>query len=491
MKRNMQIFCFIRLVMNYSVLVAYIVLTSAFRLPQEKEFSFTTSDSVLQQTFDWARTTALGYVGSPTDPVGPWYEASLPQREAFCMRDVSHQCGGAEVLGLSEENFNMLAKFAQNISESKDWCTYWEINRYDKPAPIDYRSDKEFWYNLNANFDVLDACYRAFLWSGDRRYIDDEYFLTFYEKTMTAYIERWQLQADKIMDRPRFMNSPVPFNLNDNYHRCRGLASYVENFDGLNVSADLLASIYRGCISYSKLLELKKDRKGSDRYRLMAQSYATLLEDKWWDESSKLYHTFYTEQREFHKGEGETFILWFNATKNAERIRATLAHMLSINWNVENLSYFPKIFYSYAYNKEAYRQLTALSTMDRCEYPEVSYGAMEGIVAGMAGIQVNAGKKQVQTLSRLTSETEWINLQYLPVMGGTISVRHDHTNKTTFKSHLDKPILWKAIFSGKHARICCNGKPLLAKIETDVLGNTYSYIEVKIKPGKQFVAELP
>lgn len=488
MKKNMRNFYVIRLMVSYSLLVACVLLTSAFRLPQEKELSFTTSDSQLQKAFDWAKVTALGYVGESTDPVGPWYEASLPQREAFCMRDVSHQCAGAEVLGLSKENFNMFTKFAQNISESKDWCTYWEVNRYDKPAPIDYRSDKEFWYNLNANFDVLDACYRTYLWSGNRHYIDDEFFLTFYEKTMTAYIERWQLQADRIMDRPRFMNSPVPFNIDDNYHRCRGLASYVENFDGLNVSADLLASIYRGCISYSKLLELKGDMKGSNKYRIMAEDYATLLEDKWWDDSSKLYHTFYTEKKEFHKGEGETFILWFDIAKSAERIRATLAHMLSINWNVENLSYFPKIFYSYAYNKEAYRQLTALPAMDRSDYPEVSYSVMESIVAGTAGIQVDAGKKQIRTLSRLTPETEWINLQYLPAMGGAISVRHDSTNKTTFKNHINQSVVWKAVFAGVHANISCNGKLLSAKTEKDLLGNIYSYVELKVKPGKQVVA---
>jgi len=31
--------------------------------------------------------------------VGYWYEAALPGREAFCMRDVSHQSIGAETLG--------------------------------------------------------------------------------------------------------------------------------------------------------------------------------------------------------------------------------------------------------------------------------------------------------------------------------------------------------------------------------------------------------
>ncbi len=478
----------IRLMTRYGILAIILLLASAFRQPQKEEFSFMTSDSRLQQTFDWAKNMALGYVGASTDPVGSWYEASLPQREAFCMRDVSHQCGGAEVLGLTKENYNMLAKFAQNISESKDWCTYWEINRYDEPAPIDFRNDKEFWYNLNANFDVLDACYRTYLWTGDSRYINDKVFLTFYEKTMTTYMERWQLQADKIMDRPRFMNSPVPFNAEDNYHKCRGLASYVENFEGLTVSADLLAAIYRGCVSYSKLLELKGDVKASKRYAAMAESYVTLLENKWWDDSCNLYNTFFTGLKEFHKGEGETFILWFDIAKDAARIRATLAHLLSKEWNVENLSYFSKILYSYAYNKEAYSQLTTLPTMERSDYPEVSYSVMEGIVAGMAGIQADAGKKQIQTLPRLTTETEWMHLQYLPVLGGSISVRHDHTNKTTFKSHIAQPVIWKAVFPGSYTGISCNGKLRPATMETDVLGNVYSYVTLEVKPGIQVVA---
>ncbi len=450
--------------------------------------SLTTSDPLLQRTFEWAKTTALSCVGASTDPVGPWYEASLPQREAFCMRDISHQCNGASILGLNKENFNMFAKFAQNISESKDWCTYWEINRYNKPAPIDYRNDKEFWYNLNANFDVLDACYRTYLWTGDSRYINDKAFLTFYEKTMTAYIDRWQLQVNKIMDRPRFMNAPVPFNSEDNYHKCRGLASYVENFEGLNVSADLLASIYRACISYSEILKLKGDVKALNRYISMAEDYVALFENKWWDDSNKLYNTFYTEQKEFHKGEGETFILWFGIPKNAARIHSTLTHILSIDWNIENLSYFPKMLYDYACYQDAYNELIALPTMERSEYPEVSYGVMDGIVSGMAGIEADARKKQITTLPRLTSQTEWMYLQRVPVLGGTISVRHDHTNQTTFENHINQPIVWKAAFPGVYASISCNGKSLPAITETDILGNMYSYVEIEVKSGKQAIA---
>lgn len=44
----------------------------------------------------------LSYAHDGTDSVGYWYEAALPQRETFCMRDVSHQSVGAQILGLSD-----------------------------------------------------------------------------------------------------------------------------------------------------------------------------------------------------------------------------------------------------------------------------------------------------------------------------------------------------------------------------------------------------
>lgn len=43
------------------------------------------------------------------------YEAALPGREAFCIRDVSHQCLGAEILGQGKQNLNMLRKFVGNM----------------------------------------------------------------------------------------------------------------------------------------------------------------------------------------------------------------------------------------------------------------------------------------------------------------------------------------------------------------------------------------
>ena len=192
------------------ILLGWIVITfscTSERSSQEVGgLQFESSDPALNEAFDWAKNKALSYVRDGSDPVGLWYEAALPGRNAFCMRDVSHQSLGAAMLGLTEHNRNMFRKFAENISESKDWCSFWEINKYDNPAPVDYENENDFWYNLPANFDVIYNCYRQFLWTGDSTYINDTVFINFYERSLNEFVSRWQIKAEAIGKRDRMIN---------------------------------------------------------------------------------------------------------------------------------------------------------------------------------------------------------------------------------------------------------------------------------------------
>ena len=76
------------------------VVCSASAANVASPLDLTTSDSRLRECFVWAKAQAMAYVRQG-DPVGLWYEAALPGRHAFCMRDVSHQATGAHALGLS------------------------------------------------------------------------------------------------------------------------------------------------------------------------------------------------------------------------------------------------------------------------------------------------------------------------------------------------------------------------------------------------------
>src|SRR5260370_19520706 len=84
----------------------------------QSKLELDSSDARLVEGFVRARRQAVAYAFD-NDPVGPWFEAAEPGREAFCMRDVAHQSMGGHALGLARHNLNMLKRFAENISDAK------------------------------------------------------------------------------------------------------------------------------------------------------------------------------------------------------------------------------------------------------------------------------------------------------------------------------------------------------------------------------------
>ncbi|RYJ37487.1 hypothetical protein NU08_3479 [Flavobacterium anhuiense] len=455
----------------------------------QETITFRSTDPALQLAFERAKSMALSYKGDSNDPVGPWYEAALPSRSAFCMRDVSHQSIGAEILGLGKENKNMLSLFAKNISESKDWCSYWEINKYGKPAPEDYRNDKEFWYNLNSNFDVIFACWRLYLWTGDEDYIKNPEFENFFEKSSTAYIERWILEADSLLTRPEFVNTPTPFNSKDDFHKCRGLASYSEGIPGLKMGVDLVAAIYRGLLTYSSILKEKGEFEKAALFEKKAAKYQEQIEQIWWDKNASAYNVIYTADGKFSKDFGELFLLWFDALTDANRIEKTIKHILSEKSNVENASYLPFLLYKYGYEDKAYEYILHLTDPEtkRREYPEVSFGVIEGIIHGCMGIEPDASKKTITTTHRGKKESI-SEVDNLPVLQTTLAVKHEKQTTTTLHNKGEKFIEWKAMFTGNYNSIFINDKKAAVNHEKDNKGNLYTVITIRVNPGQKITA---
>ncbi|WP_212006671.1 trehalase family glycosidase [Chitinophaga sp. HK235] len=452
--------------------------------------TFTTTDTAMQQACNWAFQMVQHYRGNPADPVGPWYEAALPSRNAFCMRDVAHQTIGAAICGLDKENRNMLTAFARNIAASRDWCSFWEINKYGKPAPEDYRNDKEFWYNLNANFDIIFACWKLYTWTGDKRYIEEPVFVNFFEKTIHEYIHQWNLQADSLLTRPLHPNAPAPFNKADYFHRCRGLASYVENVPDLKAGVDLIATIYRGLLSYSSILSLRGNTAKAALYKQMAEQYREKIDQYWWNEKASRYYTWYNGAGQFGTGEGEMFLLWFDALKDTARSRQTITHLISTPWNVETTSYLPVILYKQGYWQKAtdyILQLTDKATPRR-EYPEVSFGVVEGIVSGLMGIEPDAPSQRITTLYRGATGNN-TTLDGLHILNTTIMVNHAD-KRTIFHNKGKQPLLWRAAFAGNYDKIILHQTARRASHRKDNSGNMISYTDVKVRAGEKVKAEV-
>jgi hypothetical protein len=448
--------------------------------------TFMSSDTALQTAFSRAKNMALRYKGKPGDPVGPWYESALPPRSAFCMRDVSHQSIGAEILGLSAQNKNMMSLFAKNISESKDWCSYWEMNKYGTPAAEDYRSDSAFWYNLNANFDVLTASWKLYLWTGDKTYINSPDFANFHQKSTKEFIDTWVLPADSLLSRPGHPNEKAGYDRKDSFHEYRGLPSYSEGVPHVKMGVDLIAAIYRGLLSYAGMLRTDNKVKEAEAYEQKAATYQQHIESRWWDENAGLYNTHFTDENTFGKGEGETFLLWFDALKDPVRKQKTIQHLLSVDWNIENQSYLPFQFYKNGYAKEAYQYVLHLTNpaTQRREYPEVSYGVIEAVVQGLMGVEADARSKTVSTIFRGHDEAI-SRIGGLPVLGTFISLRHTGHRQSALRNLGPKIITWKAEFAGHHEMLMVRRKLVKAVQETNEDGKVFSYVKIDVASGRE------
>ena len=441
-----------------------------------------TSDTRLAGAFDWAQRQALAYTFRG-DPVGDWYEAALPGRQAFCMRDTAHQSLGAHFLGLDLATRSMLHRFAENISESKDWCSYWEINRDNLPPPVDYRDDAQFWYNLPANFDLLDACYRMYVWSGDSTYLTDPVFRNFYRRTVHDYVERWDLSLDRIMTRQRIMNMHGHVDPANRFQKNRGIPSYDEGNPNFVVAVDQLAAQYAGYLAYARLAQLSSgDASEAGAFLSRAAAVRSFINDTWWDKKSGDY---YSRLNLDHQLEGHSLnssLLYYGAAADGTKSNAVLQSILNAigrkkPMGVEGQSHLPEILYRYGQPGAAYEQILDLTREDknRRDYPEVSYSVVGAIVHGLMGIDVQTVEPAkvlqdaiyvegpVVTLPRLTSQTQWAEADHVLVRANQISIRHDGLKKSTLQNLSGPSLIWQACFPGPFPQLLVDGQAVAAR----------------------------
>lgn len=426
------------------------------------------SDAQLVRSFEWAKQRALGYTYSG-DAVGDWYDSTAGTRYAFCMRDVSHQSTGAAVLGLTSHTRNMLRRFASSISESRDWCGFWEINKDGFPAPVDYQDDHHFWYCLPANFDVMRACYRQFLWTGDRAYFDSV-FSNFYDRTVTDYVAAWDRDRDGIME-----SSPQV--------RPRGIASYHQQQTNLLVGADLIAAQYVGYQTYAAIQQQKGTRGSlSDslalEYLAKAQALRLRYNTEWWNPIQNRHYSTMLADHRFYQGyfaESNLFALLFGLTEEGLKTDAALDSLEKNRPTFDqNLSYYPEILFRYGRNDSAYRYLMELTDPNFRSrgMPEIVFAVVGATATGLAGISPDARQHTVETLSRLPKEVQWVKLVRVPVLENEVTVRHRGVAETTFTNQAGPPIQWKASFplqpTDTQAQLLLDGKPVRANIELGV-----------------------
>lgn len=437
--------------------------------------SLSSSNQELVDGFGWAREQALAYVFSG-DPVGDWYEAALPGREAFCMRDVAHQSTGAQVLGLAAWTHNMLRKFAANISPTRAWCSFWEINRHDLPAPVDYRSDDDFWYNLPANFDVLHCCYRQYLWTGDRSYIDEPIFRNFYARTVDEYVTAWDKDGDGILEH-------IPD------YGFRGIATYNEEVPHPLQGGDLIALQAAAYIAYAHMLDLTGESGAGEMHR-RAQHLRDLYQREWWDKRVQGFAGFRKQDGSYatgHHGQCIYFPLLFGLVDDPARARVTLQAQIRRRraLGIEERTYLPELFYTYGHHDVAFAELLEQMAPDyaRREYPEVSYAALGALATGMMGLAPDATTQTIATQSRLTDEVDWVEMTGVPVFGNHLAIHHVQQHDSTLRNLAGPTLRWKAVFPGRLDTLMVNGQRQHAHWSANWFGQVESWVTVEVAAG--------
>lgn len=466
--------------------------------------TFNSSDNQLKEVFDWAKIQALAYAFEG-DAVGLWYEAALPGREAFCMRDVAHQALGAHFLGLASHTKNMLHAFAENVSDSRDWCSLWEINRHGSPALQDYLNDEEFWYNLPANFDILDCCFRMYNLTGDEAYLNDPVFLNFYKRTVNDYVERWEIGVDKVMQRDRFLNNS-PEN-NRRFKNNRGIPGYDEGDEGYVASLDLLANEQVAFESYANIQVIRRDDTEAAAFFQKSDEVGNFINTVWWDKKTQQYFTHMDKNHALKNNGSASIILYTGAAKDNLKHQKTLKALIDTLpeepiSGIEGLSHLPEILYQYEAPEKARQMLLFMFKSDRREYPESPFGAIGAMVEGLMGVALETyltrstlktgqfSEQYFITKSRLTKETEWAEMNHIPLKRNDISVRHEGSTKTVFTNNSGPQLQWKACFSGSYKTLNVNGNPVKSVTETlPVNGVEISWVKVVVGAGEVMSVE--
>lgn len=432
------------------------------------------SDNVLlERGFYWAKAMALSYVREG-DPVGDWYEAALPGRDSFCMRDTSHQSVGAQVLGLDSHNKNMLYRFAQNIAASRHYCSYWEIHRDNVPTPVDYTNDNDFWYNLPANFDILFTCWKMLMWTNDSDYKDDLVFKNFYDLTVNEYVRYWDKNNDGI---------PEQINAGSRL----GIPSYDEGIgrDRSFMMSDLIAIQAAAYSAYASIKQLCGEESIAHEFLSKAKQLREYHNRQWWDDKEQRFFTVMTKEGTLTYSrfiDAVVIPLYYGLITEEDRLVKQIEHLLTLESHVESMSYIPETLYKYGVNDKALKYLLKLTdpNLKRREYPEVSYSVIGTFACGLMGIEPFAPENLIMTASHLSDGVSWARISDVPVFNGSITVEHKGIAFSTIINNTGKTIRWKARFPGYTDTIVVNGKEIKAEREDGPNGQKFSSVTVSV-----------
>jgi len=464
------------------------MLASAETEAASSQLSLTSSSSYLVSAFNWNKAKALSWVRTGVKPQYiPCYWAGYNYRQAFYVRDIAHQCEGASLLGLNNENFTMWRAFAGTANESRQWFCLWALDFCGNAYAVDYRNDTNFVREIPAPLELVDKAYSCYKWSADPRWLREPVLTNFYRTTMNNFITAHDDNNDGIAEG----------HFVDIFEGACG--SYCEgSAGGYGVGGDNIATTWSAYRSYAELLSAMGKASEASVYEAKAEKVRHLYIRDWWNPAGGNYFAgqniglrgWITNFDQYSK---ETYD--FQAVKclaePGMRAKAMLDKIHQnylanrTNYNFESFTYLPEAFYNYGMNEQGWHWLKCI--MDsHYEYPEISFTGIGFIATGMMGIEPDAPNRRISTLGRLTSEIGWVQLDHIPVGTYDVLVKHENSNRTTSVRNNTgaASLTWEARFRGAYSTLFVDGVAHKAKRKT-LNGVELSYVEVVLNGGQQ------
>ncbi|MEU7517370.1 NPCBM/NEW2 domain-containing protein [Streptomyces sp. NPDC042898] len=456
-------------------------------------------NATLNDGFNWGKNRALGTVFYPGNPmmghepewwrlknaahpaVEPGYWGAYTSRESYYNRDISHQSDGAHALGLDAETFGMLKTFAGDADDpgQKGW-PLWAHSSHGAMYYIDGTGFRE----LPSPFNLMAKAYKQYQWTGDTAWINDPTLSAYYDSTMGQFLTDHEVtwnDANPAAEQPVSRKQPGEYT-----------ATYFE-FPNENLvsAADSLGYQYQSMLAYAEILKAKGDNANSTKWTDRARRVRDHFEAKWWDASSNRYIRGKDAAGTGYSSWGHEASFLMMLTGLGDHGSRTSGYLDFIaanddNLNVEATSYLPEMYYQYNRSAEGWAWLKKLMT-GRDSYPEISFLAVSSTVDGMMGVQPDAPHDKVATVSRLTPETPWVEIDHLKVGDNDLKLKHTGTTASALTNNSGSTVNWEAQFYGTHATITVNGTPQTAQTKT-LYGKTVSYVTVPVTAGASVTA---
>ena len=497
------------------------------------------SNAFLQSAFEWAVDKTKIFVVTGTKkgdinkgegdrwygpnravikkPNKPWAEpkdykpafwAGYFDRTAYYIRDYAHQAAGTYLVGLYDELYNMFYTFVSHANEETGWFAPWAFNFDNTVYYMDTPNYKEFVREITAQFELVEKAYQLYLWSGDKRYIENEVVFNFIEKIMTVFID----ELDGVVLKEK---NGIPEGKGDIW---KGSSTYNERGFHAAEAGDSIGAMYKAVLSYANILEIRGESEKAKAQFERAERLKEYFNREWSvvdgsdmyayaiDNKGRKHYEWYKKGSEIHGGASLLFIPMKEITYCGERNHKLLDYIFEKELdestredNIESLTYLPEVFFPYNQNDRAWFWMKHIISQKDLphehktqgangDYPEISFTFISQVVEGIMGVKVNADKKEISTFPHFPKDIDDVMLYDLKFGDSVVDIQL-LKNKAVFKNKSKNTIHYKCRFASDEAYFYVDEKKVMAEKETEN-GINVSYVNIEVEPNRNVTIQF-